>query len=64
MRLASAYFTIEDEWMPETRHVAVSRPVLGHMGRVFPVLNGAASLGTALELVDVFDAKVLAKLAG
>lgn len=29
-----------------------------------PVLNGAASLGTALELVDVFDSKVLAKLAG
>jgi iron complex transport system substrate-binding protein len=33
-------------------------------GRVFPVLNGAASLGTALELLDVFDTKVLAKLAG
>jgi hypothetical protein len=33
-------------------------------GRVFPVLNGAASLGTALELLEVFDTKVLAKLAG
>src|SRR4051794_11888200 len=33
-------------------------------GRVFPVVNGAASLGTAPELIDVFDTKVLAKLAG
>ncbi|MBE1470315.1 ABC transporter substrate-binding protein [Kibdelosporangium phytohabitans] len=32
-------------------------------GRVFPVLSGAASLGTGLELVTVFD-KVLTKLAG
>nr|CEL19994.1 ABC-type Fe3+-siderophore transport system, permease component [Kibdelosporangium sp. MJ126-NF4]CTQ97218.1 ABC-type Fe3+-siderophore transport system, permease component [Kibdelosporangium sp. MJ126-NF4] len=32
-------------------------------GKVFPVLNGTASLGTGLELVTVFD-KVLTKLAG
>jgi|1185.fasta_scaffold673949_1 hypothetical protein len=33
-------------------------------GRVFPVVNGTASLGTTLELIDVFDTKVLAKLVG